>query len=175
MFDVLDSLGSGISIWIIATLTTSAGAGEEVDGGDGPEDGDEEEQEEDGDDQGRVQVQGRLLVRVVKLGRLLDLVPVDSINELHARVCKNINEKKINAKKIILFSHLSMRGPCRCECSDESDLITFFCRTHFLCRETGSPGPGAGSTQGSTLGRGRTFYRQTGARDPGEPRTYSGS
>lgn len=65
---------------------TSAGAGEEVDGGDGPEDGDEEEQEDDGDDQGRVQVQGRGLVRVVELSRLLDLVPVNSVKELHARV-----------------------------------------------------------------------------------------
>ena len=41
---------------ILGTLTASAGAGEEVDGGDGPEDGHQEEQQEDGDDEGRVQV-----------------------------------------------------------------------------------------------------------------------
>ena len=71
---------------IRGTLTASTCAGEEVDGRDGPEDGYEEEQEEDGDDEGRVQVQGGRLIRVVKLGRLLNLVPVNSINELHARV-----------------------------------------------------------------------------------------
>ena len=41
---------------ILGTLTSSAGAGEEVDGGDGPENGHQEEQQEDGDDEGRVQV-----------------------------------------------------------------------------------------------------------------------
>ena len=71
---------------ILGTLTASAGAGEEVDSGDGPEDGHEEEQQEDGDDEGRVQVQGRRLICVVELGCFLDLVPVNSINELHARV-----------------------------------------------------------------------------------------
>ena len=69
-------------------ILTSAGAGEQVDGGDGAEDGHEEEQEDDGDDECGVQVQGRGLVRVIELGRLLNLVPVNSINELHARVWK---------------------------------------------------------------------------------------
>ena len=70
----------------IKRVVTSAGAGKEVDGGDGPEDGDEEEEEEDGDDEGGVEVEGRGLVRVVELGRLLHLVPVDGVYELHARV-----------------------------------------------------------------------------------------
>ena len=81
------------SKYVLLCNLTSAGAGEQVDGGDGAEDGHEEEQEDDGDDQGGVQVQGRGLVRVIELGRLLNLVPVNSINELHARVWKNINEK----------------------------------------------------------------------------------
>lgn len=70
------------------------------------------------------------------------------------------------------FSHLSMRAPCRCECSDESDLITVFCLTHFLCRETGSsrsPGPGAGSTQLDTR-TGPHFLPTDGTRDPGDER-----
>ena len=65
-----------------------------------------------------------------------------------------------------------MRGPCRCECSDESDLITVFCLTHFLCRETGSsrsPGPGAGSTQLDTR-TGPHFLPTDGTRDPGDER-----
>ena len=79
---------TGQSSKYVICIVTSAGAGEQVDGGDGAEDGHEEEQEDDGDDQGGVQVQGRGLVRVIELGRLLDLVPVNSINELHARVWK---------------------------------------------------------------------------------------
>ena len=76
------------SKYVLLGILTSTGAGEQVDGGDGAEDGHEEEQEDDGDDEGGVQVQGRGLVRVIELGRLLNLVPVNSINELHARVWK---------------------------------------------------------------------------------------
>ena len=67
-----------------------------------------------------------------------------------------------------VFSHLSKRAPCRCECSDESDLIAFFCRTHFLCRGTGSSrnlGPGAGTTQLDTRTGPRFFSDR---RDPGQ-------